>query len=370
MLPRESRIGLGGQMLPPKSRPAQPVGPVSRGEPQPSEPQQTPPTPASGHVSAFLERHLRHYNAGTLRRAADAYVELIDRGGQMMVSLAGAMSTAELGLSLAPMIRAGKIHAISCTGANLEEDVFRLVGHDHYIEFHDYQDLTREDDDKLADAEMPRVTDSVIPEKQAMAIIEDPIGAIWKKADQIGERLFPHEALYELLLSGVLKGKYQKDPDESWMLAAAEKNLPIVVPGWEDSTLGNVFAAGVLNGEYKPTTIKGGIEYMTALADWYKRTAIQQQIPVGFFQIGGGIAGDFAICAVPMLEADAGLKNVPKWAFFAQITDATESYGGYSGAMPQEKQSWLKIDKETPAFAINSDATVCFPLVAARVMNW
>ena len=64
--------------------------------------------------------------------AAKGYVAHLDNGGKMMITLGGAMSTAELGLSLAEMIRQDKVHLITCTGANLEEDVFNLVAHDYY----------------------------------------------------------------------------------------------------------------------------------------------------------------------------------------------------------------------------------------------
>ena len=92
-----------------------------------------------GAISDFIRHHYRHFNGAALVDAADAYVKHLDGGGKMLVTLAGAMSTAELGLSLAEMIRRGKVHAISCTGANLEEDIFNLVAHDHYVRIPNYR---------------------------------------------------------------------------------------------------------------------------------------------------------------------------------------------------------------------------------------
>src|SRR5204862_3142597 len=123
----------------------------------------------------------------------------IDSGGQMLLAMAGAMSTAELGISLAEMIRRGKIHAVCCTGANLEEDVFNLVAHSHYERVAHYRDLTPADEQALLDRHMNRVTDTCIPEEEAMRRIERIVLEEWLAADARGERLFPHEFLYRVL---------------------------------------------------------------------------------------------------------------------------------------------------------------------------
>jgi len=287
----------------------------------------------------------------------------------MLLAMAGAMSTAELGISVAEMIRAGKIHAICCTGANLEEDIFNLVAHSHYERIPTYRDLTPRDEQALLDRHLNRVTDTCIPEEEAMRRIERIVLEGWLAADRDGERLFPHEFLYRVLRSEVLKPFYQIDPKDSWMIAASEANLPIFVPGWEDSTLGNVFAAHAIVGEFKSvSTMKSGIEYMMALAQWYRRASVSASI--GFFQIGGGIAGDFPICVVPMLHQDLRLPDVPLWGYFCQISDSTTSYGSYSGAVPNEKITWGKLGTHTPKFIIESDATIVAPLIFARVLDW
>ncbi len=323
----------------------------------------------SGPVSAFIRHHYRHFNAATLVAAADAYCDHLKGGGKMFVTLAGAMSTAELGLSLAEMIRQDKVHGICCTGANLEEDLFNLVAHDHYERIPNYRDLTPADEKALLERKLNRVTDTCIPEEEAMRRIEKYVIAEWRKADAAGEPAFPHEFLYRTIRSGVLRQHYQIDPKNSWMVAAAEKNLPIFVPGWEDSTLGNMFAAECILGEIKHVhTVRSGVEYMIELARWYMATAPEH--PLGFFQIGGGIAGDFPICVVPMLEQDLKHKNVPLWAYFCQISDSTTSYGSYSGAVPNEKITWGKLDEDTPSFVIESDATIVAPLVFASILGW
>jgi deoxyhypusine synthase len=327
-------------------------------------------TPESaGPVSIFIDRHFRHFNAAALCDAADAYRRHVDGGGRMLVTLAGAMSTAELGLSLAEMIRADKVHAICCTGANLEEDVFNLVAHTHYERVPHYRELTSRDEEALLARHLNRVTDTCIPEAEAMRRIERFVLEEWRGADSRGERAFPHEFLYRLLRSGVLRPFHEIDPRHSWLVAACEADLPIFVPGWEDSTTGNMFAAHVIAGDVRsPQVVKSGIEYMIALADWYRRVSADASI--GFFQVGGGIAGDFPICVVPMLHQDLRLPSVPLWGYFCQISDSTTSYGSYSGATPNEKITWGKLGADTPKYVIESDATIVAPLIFAKVLGW
>ncbi|NVK65600.1 MAG: deoxyhypusine synthase family protein [Flavobacteriales bacterium] len=312
-------------------------------------------------IRNFIKNHYKHFNAASLVDAAEGYEKHLKDGKKMLISLAGAMSTAELGISLAEMIRQDKVHVISCTGANLEEDIMNLVAHNSYERVPNYRDLTPKEEWDLLERGLNRVTDTCIPEEEAFRRLQKHIFDIWKSAEDKGERYFPHEYMYQMLLSGVLEQYYEIDPKNSWMLAAAEKNIPIVVPGWEDSTMGNIFASYCLKGELKASTMKSGIEYMMWLADYYTETAGTDGI--GFFQIGGGIAGDFPICVVPMLYQDMERTDTPFWSYFCQISDSTTSYGSYSGAIPNEKITWGKLDIDTPKFIIESDATIVAPLI-------
>ena len=319
-------------------------------------------------ISKFIDHHYRHFNAAALRDASIAYKSHLDKGGKMLVTLAGAMSTAEIGLSLAEMIRQGKVHAISCTGANLEEDVFNLVAHDHYVRIPNYRDLTPEDEAKLLSKHLNRVTDTCIPEEEAIRRIEKVVLEEWQKADQSGQSFFPHEFMYKILLSGKLKEFYQIDPKDSWLLAAAEKNLPMVVPGWEDSTLGNIFSGHCIKGDIKNVhTVKTGIQYMMMFADWY--LSASKDSSIGFYQVGGGIAGDFPICVVPMLSQDLLHDDVRVWDYFCQISDSTTSYGSYSGAVPNEKITWGKLATTSPKYIIESDASIVVPLMFAYILG-
>ena len=319
-------------------------------------------------ITKFLKHHYKHFNAAALTDAADGYIAHLNEGGKMMITLAGAMSTAELGKSLAEMIRQDKVQIISCTGANLEEDIMNLVAHSHYKRVPNYRDLSPQDEWELLENHYNRVTDTCIPEEEAFRRLQKHLWDIWSDAENKDERYFPHEFMYKMLLSGVLEQYYEIDPKDSWMLAAAEKSIPIVVPGWEDSTMGNIFASYCIKGKLKASTMKSGIEYMMWLADWYVKNSEGKGI--GFFQIGGGIAGDFPICVVPMLYQDLEMHDIPFWSYFCQISDSTTSYGSYSGAVPNEKITWGKLDIHTPKYIIESDATIVAPLIFAIVLGW
>lgn len=318
-------------------------------------------------IRTFMRSNYKHFNAAVCVDASEGWIHHLDKGGKMLITLAGAMSTAELGISLAEMIRQDKVHAICCTGANLEEDIFNLVAHNHYERVPHYRYLTAEDEVALLKKGMNRVTDTCIPEDTAIRRIENEILEIWKQADQEKKRYFPYEYMYQLLSSGLMEKYCEIDPKNSWLLAAKEKNLPIFTPGWEDSTLGNIFVSHVISGDLSSHgLIKSGTEQMGLLVDWYKEMTAQASI--GFFQIGGGIAGDFPICVVPLIRQDL-LENVPLWGYFCQISDSTTSYGSYSGAVPNEKITWGKLDATTPSFLIESDASIVAPLIFHYVLD-
>jgi deoxyhypusine synthase len=316
-------------------------------------------------VLEFVLRNYKNFNARATRDALLAYWRHIDGGGKMFVAMAGAMSSAQLGITLAPAIRAGLIHGFSVTGANLEESLFRLVAHDHYVDFPNYRYMTKQDDTKVLGDRMRRVTDTSIPEDEAFRAVEKVLVPMWERASKTGDRRFWHEYFYELVTT-LDPSVHQGPGDECWLLAAARAKLPVVVPGYEDSTFGNIFASHVKTGECSAGAVKSGIEYMVAFYDQYK--AMSQGPGVGFFQIGGGIAGDFPICVVPSIKYDLSEPARP-WAYFCQISDSTTSYGSYSGATPNEKITWDKLTEDTPMFVIESDATIVAPLVFSALLE-
>jgi deoxyhypusine synthase len=320
------------------------------------------------NVSDFLERHFRHFNARETLAAARGYKELVDRqSGKMMVTLAGAMSTGELGLSLAEMIRQGKVHVITSTAANLEEDIFNLVAHDEYRVIENWRGLSVDDEEALLREGLNRVTDTCIPET-VMRHIEGRLLKLWQRAADSGQPRSPAEFMFELLDDPDLPEHFQVPRENSWVAAAKDAGIPIFVPGIEDSTLGNIFTARVIDGSLSGHhAMKSGTMQLEGLANWYRQTSAEN--PIGFFQIGGGIAGDFSICVVPMMRQDLQ-EDIALWSYFCQISDAVTSYGGYSGAVPNEKITWEKLSRETPKFMIQSDASIVAPLIFAYVLGW
>jgi deoxyhypusine synthase len=313
----------------------------------------------------FILKNYKNFNARATRDAVIACWRHLEGGGKMLWSLAGAMSSAQLGITLAPAIRAGLIHSLSVTGANLEESLFRLVAHDSYKDFPDYRYFTKQDDTKVLENRMRRVTDTSIPEDEAFRAVEKYLVPMWESASASGTRRFWHEYFYELV-QAIGTDLHKGNPDECWLLAAAQAKLPIVVPGYEDSTFGNIFASHVKLGQCSASIAKSGIEYMAELYDQYR--ALSAGAGVGFFQIGGGIAGDFPICVVPSIKYDLA-EPVKPWAYFCQISDSTTSYGSYSGATPNEKITWDKLTETTPMFVIESDATIVAPLVLSALLE-
>jgi len=318
-------------------------------------------------IKDFILNNFKHFNAATVVDAAEGWSKLLKNGGKMFLSMAGAMSTGEIGISLSEMIRKDKVHAICCTGANLEEDIFNLVAHDHYKRIPNYRDLSPEDEHKLWEKQLNRVTDTCIPEEEAMRRIEKKLLPLWQKAENAGKRFFPYEYIYQLIKGGELKEYYEIDPKDSWTVAACERDIPIFTPGWEDSTLGNVLVGNYKNGRIKNLNIvKCGLEQMDTLIDWYLKSS--KDAPIGFFQIGGGIAGDFPICVVPLIRQDMK-KDCRLWGYFCQISDSTTSYGSYSGAIPNEKITWEKLGIDTPKYVIESDASIVAPLIFQYVLE-
>jgi deoxyhypusine synthase len=323
------------------------------------------------NVRSFIEHHYLHYNARELKRAAQAYEAHIQAGGKMFLTLAGAMSTAQLGRILSRAIDAGLVHGISCTGANLEEDAFRLLAGSEYEPIHNWRALRAEDEEALYARGMNRVTDTCIPET-VMRHVERQLLEQWRRTTLQGGSALPSEHLLAALAEPEVRSHFEA-PEHSWLLAAERASVPVFTPGWEDSTTGNMFAAMAYRGEVSHHhAVLSGTEQMVRLMRWYGEVSAERAAhapSVGFFQIGGGIAGDFAICAVPAMIQDLGLDDTPFWGYFCQISDAVTSYGGYSGAPPNEKITWGKLEAGTPSFMIESDATIVAPLIFAYLLG-
>ena len=326
-------------------------------------------------LSAFAARTLKHCNAGATLAAAQWLKKHLASGGKLVVTIAGALSSFQIGVMLAELIRKDKVHLVSATAANHEESYYRYVAHSHYAYIPRYTELTPEQEAELRDAGLRRITDTFLPEDESVRIMEPKLLKMWKDAQKKGERYFPHEYFRRLFSEGLIKPDKGANENDCWTYAAYKKNIPIVIPGFEDSTMGNIFASYCYDGQYRnddgprldPMIMKTGLEYFGFLYDWYMETA--KKNPIAFLQLGGGIAADFPICAVPSLKHDLKLKNVRPWAGFIEIGSSPMSFGSYSGAGGKEKITWDKLAPESYYQIIQSDATVVFPWIAAVLLE-
>lgn len=326
-------------------------------------------------VSAFAERTLNHCNAGATLQVAMWLKDHLKKGGKLVVTIAGALSSFQVGVMLAELIRQDKVHLISATGANHEESYYRYVAHSHYAYIPRYTELTPEQEAELRDAGLRRITDTFLPEDESVRIMEPHLLKMWKEAQKKGERYFPHEYFRRLFAEKLIHPDPKANENDCWAYAAYKKNIPIVIPGFEDSTMGNIFASYTYHGTHRNKDsvkldagiMKGGLEYFHMMYDWYMKTA--KDTPIAFLQLGGGIAADFPICVVPSLKHDLQIKNVRDWAGFIEIGSSPMSYGSYSGAGGKEKITWDKLSTQSYYQIIQSDVTVAFPWIAAVLLD-
>lgn len=327
-------------------------------------------------VSEYAQRTLNHCNGGSTLQAALWLKNHLKNGGKIMVTIAGALSSFQVGVMLAELIRQDKVHIISATGANHEESYYRYVAHSHYAYIPRYTELTPEQEAELRDAGLRRITDTFLPEDESVRIMEPHLLKMWQDAEAKGERYFPHEYFRRLFAEKLIQPDPKANPKDCWAYAAYEKNVPIVIPGFEDSTMGNIFASYTYSGQHRkdksvvlnPNTMKGGLEYFTWLYDWYMEAS--KDAPIAFLQLGGGIAADFPICVVPSLKHDLQLhEGIRDWAGFVEIGSSPMSYGSYSGAGGKEKITWDKLSTESYYQIIQSDVTVAFPWIAAVLLD-
>lgn len=347
----------------------------SNGRSRPSEPLSRTIAKSSRKVTAFAESTLNHCNGGSTMEAALWLKRHLADGGKLVVTIAGALSSFQVGVMLAELIRQNKVHLVSATGANHEESYYRYVAHSHYAYIPRYTELTPAQEAELRDAGFRRITDTFLPEEESVRIMEPHLLAMWKQAEKQGESYYPHEYFRRLFAKKLIKADPKANPHDCWAYAAYEKDIPVVVPGFEDSTMGNIFASYTYRRAHKKkgdpvidsAVMKSGLDYFHLMYDWYLRES--KKHPIAFLQLGGGIAADFPICVVPSIKHDLRIHKVRDWAGFIEIGSSPMSYGSYSGAGGKEKITWDKLSTESYYQVIQSDVTVAFPWIAAVLLG-
>ncbi|MBN8550181.1 MAG: deoxyhypusine synthase family protein [Deltaproteobacteria bacterium] len=332
-------------------------------------------TRSKSPVSAFAEKTLNHCNGGSTMEAALWLKRHLKSGGKLVVTIAGALSSFQVGVMLAELIRKNKVHLISATGANHEESYYRYVAHSHYAYIPRYTELTPKQEAELRDAGLRRITDTFLPEDESVRIMEPHLLKMWRAAEKSGSSYYPHEYFRRLFAEKLISADAQANPHDCWAYAAYQKDIPIVIPGFEDSTMGNIFASYTYSGPHKkkgdtkvsPSVMKSGLDYFHLMYDWYLKES--KKHPIAFLQLGGGIAADFPICVVPSIKHDLRLHKVRDWAGFIEIGSSPMSYGSYSGAGGKEKITWDKLSTDSYYQIIQSDVTVAFPWIAAVLLD-
>lgn len=337
-------------------------------------------------ITNWLVDRKRHCNGG---RTVDAGLWLRDhcnKGGKIFFSMSGAGSSFQQGIDLSEMIRAGKIAGISVTGANLEESFYRLFANEHYAYIKNYEQLTPQQEKELDRAGLRRITDTFLPEEESVRKLLKPLEKLWREAEAEGKSYFWEEYFFQLLDRNLIVW----DPllaNDCWLYQAWKHNIPVFVPGIEDSTMGNIFAYFCYSGKdeflskYKQKKsinskiIKHSFDYMHRLAEWYMENTKEKSL--AFLQYGGGIAADFSICVVPHLKKDYldGLtdevqnKLIRAWAGFIEIHSSPMSFGSYSGAGYKEKITWSKFEVDAYGVQIFGDYTEHGPDICAIVLR-
>lgn len=338
-------------------------------------------------VSNMLVATKRHCNGG---RTVDAGLWLrdhCDKGGKIFLTMAGAGSSFQSGVWIGKLIRAGKIGGISVTGANLEESLYRLFANSHYAHIPEYESLTRKEEKELDRAGLRRITDTFLPEEESVRVILPMLEKLWREAMTKGESRLWHEYFFELFERKMIRFDPTANPDDCWLYQAWLHGVPVFVPGFEDSTMGNIFTHACYDGNhpflrrYKlrkpidPSVVQPNICYMHELAEWYMSSTKKQGL--AFFQLGGGIAADFPICVVPHIKKDFLFEKssvvqdrlVPPWAGYIEIHSSPMSFGSYSGAGGKEKITWSKLAENAFIIQICGDYTEHAPDIAALILR-
>lgn len=338
-------------------------------------------------VTNFLADTKRHCNGGRTVDAGFWLKEHCDKGGKIFLTMAGAGSSFQMGITISELIRAGKIAAISVTGANLEESLYRLLAHDDYAYIPDYEQLTPQEEKELDHAGFRRITDTFLPEEETVRVILPELEKLWREAEAQGRSLLWHEFFFELFERGIVDTANNPNIKNCWLYQAWKHKIEVFVPGIEDSTMGNIFTHACYGGEHpflskyklkepvNPLFVLHSVHYMHRLAEFYMNTT--KEHGHAFLQLGGGIAADFPMCVVPHLKKDFMAeqtieeqeKNIPPWAGFVEIHSSPMSYGSYSGAGGKEKITWGKLNPGAPMIQIQGDYTAHFPDIAAIVLG-
>ncbi len=275
---------------------------------------------------------------GRIGEAVDVVGEMF--GGREFINfltIAGPMVPSGFRLVIGDLIDRGFLDAIVTTGANMTHDVIEALGFRHY------RGSFNVDDRKLLRAGYSRIADIFVKE-ESFVMLDKRIRKLLLTVP-VGER---RNIGFSDLLWKI--GMLLHDRN-SILYKAARSKVRVFSPGLLDSIL------GLSLWSFSQTEVL----QLNPMADATKMADMAMTSrKMGVFILGGGLPKHNTLLASVLREGvDAAV----------QITADRPEPGGLSGAPLAESISWRKIRKGGRFVDVYGDATVCFPLIVAAVLE-
>jgi deoxyhypusine synthase len=299
-----------------------------------------------------------------LGEAVDVLVGMArDPDCQVVLTLAGAMTVAKMGLVICDMIDHGLVQAVVSTGALMAHGFVESTGLAHYK----YRDGM--DDAALYERGYNRVYDTLEPESN-LEHVEQILYAILREWDA-------SETLCSQKLNARL-GQYliARHPQTRGVLkSASEHGVPVYVPAFSDSEIG--LGVAIHNRE-QTLAGKPRIHFDPFLDLEHYSTAVSKASRLGIFTIGGGVPRNWAQQVGPYLEiiertlGEKAGGMITRFHYGVRICPEPVHWGGLSGCTYSEGVSWGKFVPPAKGgrFAeVYSDATIAWPIVVKAALQ-
>lgn len=293
------------------------------------------------------------FNARRLAEAAELFSRMIDENATIALTIAGAMTPIGMSGPVIELIKRGFIDFIICTGANIYHDLHRP------FDFPMQQGHWEVDDNDLADNGIARIYDVFITEDQTLLGTDNELvkALFTVPTDEPISTAQLHQHL------GLTMGQLAPHPERSFLICAAEHDVPVFTSSPGDSSV----ALNMIT-----THLRGRRILLDPILDILESTAIVRFADKnGVVEIGGGSPKNFYMQTQPALwqifhHASAGKGH----DYFIQLTTDAPHWGGLSGATPQEAKSWGKVkDAKIDNVVVYSCASLTFPLLCQYVLT-
>jgi len=275
----------------------------------------------------------------------------------VFLTISGAMTIAKMGLIICDMLDHNMVQAICTTGALMAHGLVESVGLKH-LKYN-----PNDNDAFLAEQKMNRVADTIEPEANL-----DHIESIIKEIlDNYDDQEFLSPRLFHHLIGEYLSQKYS---NPGILKSAYEKNIPVFVPAFVDSEIGN--NVHVYNYKRKKDQKHSIIFDLELDTKFLIELAIKAK-KIGIFTIGGGVPRNYIQNLSPLIEIinDREVDNLPmrKFAYGCRICPEPMYLGNLSGCTYSEGMSWRKMETNGLFSEIHADATIIWPFLVKYVME-